>query len=87
MKRHTVGSSGNVEQRAFDLLVDGPLELCDACMRVPLYCKSIRQAFERLRNRGTVETVKVGGARLWFLVRDATRPVDRRGENRRRMPS
>lgn len=76
---HSVGYSGTVEQRAFDVLLDGPKELCEACRRTPLTCESVRQAFVRMRKRGLVETVKAGGARLWFLVPGATRPTDKRG--------
>jgi hypothetical protein len=77
-------TGGNLEQRAFDLLVGRPLELCEACRATPLNCESIRQAFDRLRKRGIVDSARAGAARFFFLVPTAVRPVDQRGACRRR---
>lgn len=74
-----VSDGGNFEQRAFDLIASGPLELCQACRETPLSCESVRKAFNRLRKRGLVDSIKAGSARFFFVVRDAARPTDGRG--------
>jgi chromosome condensin MukBEF MukE localization factor len=66
--------------RLFDLLSNrAGVELDEAVKVVPLRRESVRQAFYRLRKLGIVETVRAGNARFFFLVRNATRPVDDRG--------
>jgi len=74
-----------IEVRVFELLSrsTGAVELRQACDALPYDCRSIRKAFNRLRERGAVETAKAGATRFFFLVRDAVRPEDRRGCRKR----
>jgi len=78
-------NGGNLEQRAFDFLASrAGVDLCEACSVLPQRCESVRQAFYRLRAQGLAETIKAGGVRLFFVVRDAVRPLDDRGAWRKR---
>lgn len=73
--------SANVEQRVFDAIEErAGVELDEAVEFIRQRRESIRQAFYRLKQQGSVETVKVGNARFFFVVRNATRPRDRRGQ-------
>ena len=76
--------SSNVEQRVFDhLQANAGVEACEVCGNDRDYCRSIRQALYRLRTRGKVDAVVSYGARLWFVLRDASRPTDDRGQWRK----
>lgn len=74
--------SGNIEQSVFDLLAKrtGATELCQACQALPHDCDSIRRALNDMVRKGHAEAVRMGRIALYFTVRDAVRPVDRRGK-------
>jgi len=77
--------SGNLEQRAFDFLAArAGVDLREACSVLPQRCESVRQAFYRLREQGLADCVKAGGVRLFFVVRNAARPLDDRGAWRKK---
>lgn len=78
---HSVGAAGaNLEQLAYDFLAShAGVEMCQVCFAFRIRCRSMRHAVERLAKKGVAASVKVGTVRLFFIVRDATRPADKRG--------
>lgn len=74
----------NMEQRVFEYLGQRQgVELCEACIDMPFFCSSIRQALRRLCDKGQAGSVLMRGRiALYFIHRDAQRPDDKRGKRR-----